>query len=226
MDIKTVHCFFEQSGTFKNEFRKLGYEAYDYDILDDFGQTDYKIDLFAEIKKAYSDSESVFDKISDEDVIIAFFPCTRFEQQILLTFWQKGSQHKKLPLEQKLQRDLVLQDELTENYKLITQLVLVCLRKNLRLIIENPYSKQHYLVTHWCIEPKIIDMDRRNNGDSYKKPTQYYFINCEPEQNVVFEPLDYVETSNMNGKSQVQRSMITSQYARRFIKKHIVKVNL
>ena len=28
----TVHCLFEQSGTFKNEFRKLGYEAYDYDI--------------------------------------------------------------------------------------------------------------------------------------------------------------------------------------------------
>lgn len=27
-----VHCFFEQSGTFKNEFRKLGYEAFDYDI--------------------------------------------------------------------------------------------------------------------------------------------------------------------------------------------------
>ena len=22
-----VHCFFEQSGTFKNEFKKLGYEA-------------------------------------------------------------------------------------------------------------------------------------------------------------------------------------------------------
>ena len=27
-----VHCLFEQSGTFKNEFRKLGYEAEDYDI--------------------------------------------------------------------------------------------------------------------------------------------------------------------------------------------------
>ena len=27
-----VHCLFEQSGTFKNEFKKLGYEAYDYDI--------------------------------------------------------------------------------------------------------------------------------------------------------------------------------------------------
>lgn len=32
------HCFFEQSGTFKNEFKKLGYEAIDYDIQDEFGE--------------------------------------------------------------------------------------------------------------------------------------------------------------------------------------------
>lgn len=45
-----VHCLFEQSGTFKNEFKKLGYEAFDYDILNDFNQTDYVVDLFAEIE--------------------------------------------------------------------------------------------------------------------------------------------------------------------------------
>ena len=44
-----AHCLFEQSGTFKNEFRKLGYEAYDYDIQNAFGQTDCVIDLFSEI---------------------------------------------------------------------------------------------------------------------------------------------------------------------------------
>lgn len=45
-----VHCLFEQSGTFKNEFKKLGYEAYDYDILNDYGETDFQIDLFKEIE--------------------------------------------------------------------------------------------------------------------------------------------------------------------------------
>ena len=49
----TAHCLFEQSGTFKNEFKKLGINAYDYDVLDDFGQTDYQIDLFNEIDVAY-----------------------------------------------------------------------------------------------------------------------------------------------------------------------------
>lgn len=54
MEIKgSIHLFFEQSGTFKNEFKKLGYEAYDYDIQNNFGETDYQIDLFAEIEKAY-----------------------------------------------------------------------------------------------------------------------------------------------------------------------------
>lgn len=55
MQIKgKVHCFFEQSGTFKMEFQKLGIPAFDYDIQDEFGQTDYKMDLFAEIEKAYA----------------------------------------------------------------------------------------------------------------------------------------------------------------------------
>ena len=53
IELKRVHCFFEQSGTFKNEFKKLGYEAEDYDIQNNFGQTDHVIDLFGEIEKEY-----------------------------------------------------------------------------------------------------------------------------------------------------------------------------
>lgn len=48
-----AHCLFEQSGTFKNEFKKLGVEAYDYDILNEYGQTDFQKDLFKEIEQAY-----------------------------------------------------------------------------------------------------------------------------------------------------------------------------
>lgn len=46
----TAHCLFEQSGTFKNEFKKLGIHAEDYDIQNEFGETDHVIDLFAEIR--------------------------------------------------------------------------------------------------------------------------------------------------------------------------------
>ena len=58
-----VHCFFEQSGTFKNEFKKLGYDAEDYDIQNNFGETDNVVDLFAEIESAYDGKPSLFDNI-------------------------------------------------------------------------------------------------------------------------------------------------------------------
>lgn len=54
MEIKgKAHCLFEQSGTFKREFIKLGIPAEDYDIQNNFGETDHQIDLFAEIERAY-----------------------------------------------------------------------------------------------------------------------------------------------------------------------------
>lgn len=48
-----VYCLFEQSGTFKNVFKGLGIEAEDYDIQNDFGETDVIADLFQQIDDAY-----------------------------------------------------------------------------------------------------------------------------------------------------------------------------
>ena len=89
------HCFFEQSGTFKNEFIKLGYEAFDYDILNDFGETDFVVDLFGEIDKAFEDKPSIFDHLGDDDLIFAFFPCTRFESIIPVAFRGESPQFVK-----------------------------------------------------------------------------------------------------------------------------------
>ena len=74
-----VHCLFEQSGTFKNAFKKYGIEAYDYDIQNEFNETDYVTDLFEEIDRGYQGEPSLFDKISPDDLIFAFFPCTYFQ---------------------------------------------------------------------------------------------------------------------------------------------------
>ena len=68
-----VHCLFEQSGTFKNAFKKYGIEAYDYDIQNEFNETDYITDLFKEIEGGYQGEPSLFDKISPDDLIFAFF---------------------------------------------------------------------------------------------------------------------------------------------------------
>ena len=44
---------FEQSGTFKRAFQKQGITAFDYDIRNDFYETDKVVDLFCEIEIAY-----------------------------------------------------------------------------------------------------------------------------------------------------------------------------
>lgn len=224
-----AHCMFEQSGTFKNEFKKLGIEAYDYDIQDEFGETDYKVDLFDEIKKAYEGWESIFDRVGGEDIIMAFFPCTRFEAKIPLSFRGESYQQKKWTDLQKLQYCMKLHSELHMLYERLCQLVVVAERKGLKLIIENPLSQPHYLTTYWCIKPSVIDKNRRNNGDYQVKPTQYFFINCEPSFNLVMETLDYVpmrtheNAKSEDGKSvQTMRSMMHPQYARRFIKQYIL----
>ena len=82
MEIKgKVHCFFEQSGTFKNEFIKLGIPAEDYDIQNNFGETDHVTDLFKAIEDAYDDKPSLFDGICEDDLILAFFPCIFLRHQ-------------------------------------------------------------------------------------------------------------------------------------------------
>ena len=224
--MKKYHCFFEQSGTFKNEFKKLGYEAFDYDILNDFNETDYVIDLYDEIEKGYLGLNSIFDKMKkEEDTIIAFFPCVRFEAQVLLNFRGENSGYKNWSLKKKLSNDLKLHNELNRNYELITKLCIICIDKNIPLIIENPYSEQHYLKRYWCIKPKIIDMNRRERGDHFIKPTQYWFINCEPKNNFIFEPLLEVKYKTVDSQNTVGRSMIHPQYANRFIREFIIDEN-
>ena len=225
-----AHCLFEQSGTFKNEFKKLGYEAYDYDIQNEFGETDYVIDLFAEIEGGYQGKPSIFDNISTDDLILAFFPCTRFEARVPLLFRGEAYQQKLWTDIEKLEYSIQLQNELTELYNLLSKLVIVCERKRLKMVIENPYTQPHYLTTYWCLKPSLIDKDRTENGDYYKKPTQFWFINCKPKFNLVFEPIDYVEQKIIatvkgteNTSRKTERSMIHPQYANRFIRQYLIE---
>ena len=141
----------------------------------------------------------------------------------------RSSPTKKWNDETKLEYSMKLHQELHHNYMLISKLVIVAIRKKLKLVIENPYTQPHYLTTYWCIKPKIIDKNRRENGDYMEKPTQFYFINLEPHHNLIFEPIDYVEKRTIatlkNGDKtrQVLRSEIHPQYANRFIRQYLLK---
>ena len=229
MRFKKAHCLFEQSGTFKNEFIKLGVPAYDYDILDDFGQTDYQIDLFTEIDKAYMEQQSVFDTFDQDDVLLAFFPCTRFENQAYLNIRGDNHSMKNWSDQRKLENDIKLHRELAELYDKVTKLAVVCLRGGYKLMIENPYSPHHYLVRYWAVPSTFIDRDRRERGDYFTKPTQYWFFNFKPAYNFIFEPqliqpkkriTALVKDGGVNGKAE--RSLISPEYANRFIREFIL----
>lgn len=158
---------------------------------------------------------------------MAFFPCTRFEAQILLWFRGDARFQKTWTNEQKLEYCLNLHTELHQNYCLISKIVIVLQRKGIPLIIENPYSTQHYLTNYWCIKPKVIDRDRHETGDYFIKPTQYWFIGIEPKNNLIVEQVNYKKLRNSNSMGfnknrERDRSMISPDYANRFIREFII----
>lgn len=185
----------------------------------------------------YDGKPSIFDNIGKDDLIFAFFPCVRFENQIMLYFRGQSHGMNKWSKKQKMQYCLNLQAELTEMYELVNKMFIICIDKGLKLIMENPYSEQHYLRRYWCYPPSIIDKDRRERGDYFKKPTQYWFLNCEPSNNLILEAQnynaiecadairsmskeDYEKTGAKNVKTA--RSMIHPQYANRFIREYLI----
>lgn len=227
MEIKgKVHCFFEQSGTFKNEFIKLGIPAEDYDVRDNFGETDHIIDLFAEIEKAYDGRESIFDGFTSDDLLMAFFPCIHFCDAKTMVFKGVSIFQKNWDLGKIMDRNIEFAMERERFFILLMKLVSVCSHRDLRLIIENPWndSGETYLQRNF-IAPTIIDKNRTLRGDYYVKPTGYWFVNCtntdgftlqqDKDVRIVYKERDAIQIKT--GECSEVRSMISPDYARNFI---------
>ena len=227
MDIKgKVHCLFEQSGTFKNEFKKLGYNAEDYDIQNNFGETDNVIDLFAEIESAYISEPSIFDQMKSDDLVMAFFPCINFCDAKTMIFKGISIFQKKWSLGQIMDKNIEFAKEREYYFELLLKLVSISAHQGLRLIIENPWndSGETYLQRNF-IKPTIIDKNRTLRGDYFVKPTGYWFINCEntvgysyqkdKEVKIVYKTKDDHKINT--GQCSEARSLIHPDYARNFI---------
>ena len=226
MDIKgKVHCFFEQSGTFKREFIKLGIPAEDYDIQNNFGETDHTDDLFAEIEKAYDGQPSLFDNISKDDLIMAFFPCIFFCQASQSAFTYTYNNYAKMDVKQKTDAILKRSKNREYFYSLLIKLFCVVQVRGLRMVVENPYSGQHYLALtqNFVMPATMIDHDRQKRGDYFRKPTQYWFVGCEPTHGQSFTTPKETKTvftakgAAHAGLCSEERSLISPDYARNFI---------
>ena len=222
-----VHCFFEQSGTFKNEFIKFGIPAYDYDIQNNFGQTDHVTDLFGAINSAYDGLVSVFDNVGKDDLIMAFFPCIYFCEKSQCAMTLSCFNYRKLSQKEKISKIIERSKNRQYFYELILKLFAIAYERGIRLIVENPYSALHYLILseNFIVKPTVIDKDRTRRGDVYRKPTSYWFVNCLPTNGFSIQQTPKTEQKTIEksksgakaGLCSEERSMISSDYARNFI---------
>lgn len=223
MEIKgKAYCFFEQSGTFKREFIKLGIPAEDYDIQNEFGETDHVVDLFQEIERGYDGEPSVWDKITPDDFVMAFFPCIYFStmSQAQLSFTAKN--YVNLTLKETTDKILERCRNRERFFALAVKMTSIAKQRGIRLVMENPWSQPTYLA-NFTAPPSLIDHNRMIRGDYFVKPTAYWFYNCEPTHGVTIQNnkerkvVTRSECSGQAGICSTERSMISPDYARNFI---------
>lgn len=202
--VKNVAILFEQSGTFKKEFKKLNINAIDIDIENKFNQTDIIIDIFKELE-----NNDFIEYLNSFDLVLAFFPCTWFSNYNKLIFSDKWKNYKNMDeneiKEYKNKRMLQREFAVYNLFKLINSI-------KKPLVIENPSSSY---IKELLGEPDMKH-SRHIYGDYMKKPTFYYCFN-----GVFIDEMNKITTNTINSVeklSGIKRSLISSEYAENFVK--------
>lgn len=226
MIFKRVYCLFEKSGTFKMAFKNAGFQAFDVDI-EKSPDVDFQLDIFDELEKWRDGKKSFFWKLKKDDLIFAFFPCTYFSGRKIFDYKQNSLRYKDLNVSIKLNNNLNEIISLKYYYQMFSLLFLRCYEVGIQLIVENPYSSCNYLTRYFPLDPNLIDLDRRDMGDFFKKPTQYWFLNCKPNDNLIFLPIYECQYKRVVDNVSVEnRSLISPLYARNFIDRYILEPNV
>lgn len=218
-----VHCFFEQSGTFKRAFMEFGIPSEDYDIQNNFGETDHQIDLFGEIERGYDGKPSIFDSIRRDDLIMAFFPCIYFETIQMCYYQLTHLNNRNKDICGRIEDAVERLQKRTQFHTLLYMLVHATQKRGLRLIIENPVTAPCYLLQQNFPNPQVIDKSRLARGDYFNKPTGYWFFGCEPthcqstQKDKQQLRITDCKPAPMAGLCSEERSMISPDYARNFI---------
>lgn len=163
-------------------------------------------------------------KSGGDDLIMAFFPCIYFTGSTNPCYYTlENNNYRNLTLPEKLSKILERSKDRQYFFELLYKMVGVCLMRNLRIVIENPYSSTHYLSNNFFKQPDIIDKDRTLRGDFFKKPTGYWFFNCEPTYGFSIQKDKKVKrvwdckSASKAGLCSEERSLISPDYARNFI---------
>ena len=165
----------------------------------------------------------MFDGITTDDLVMAFFPCIYFSSLSQMEMSLTDVNKRKMPMDKRY--DFVLDRSRKRQYflELIIKLMGNCELRGLRLIVENPWAMQTYLKNGFIKSPSLVDNNRTLRGDYFQKPTAYWFINCEPTHGFSMQrdkkPVRVRDArpAPRAGICSEERSMISPDYARNFI---------
>lgn len=206
-------CLYEQSGVFRDELRSRGFEAYDIDIKNDYGKTDYIIDL-------NNKNSHFFKSIKETDIIIAFPPCTFFSTQKFITIAGHGGGQKKWDILQKMEYCEAKSQERLKSFLDFCELFKFAINKKCKMIVENPYNLngQNFLRQNFPIEPSLIIKNRADLGDKFAKPTAFWFVNCEPKITLIPQStIKPVRVLDFGRGGDRRRSEFTREFAKNFL---------
>lgn len=137
-------------------------------------------------------------------------------------FW--GSEnYRKLTTHEKTDKILERSRNREQFFALAVKMLCVAQERGIRLVMENPWSEQTYLKANFVLAPSIIDTNRQRRGDYFRKPTAYWFINCDPTNGHTYQlpkETKVVDKSKMAARAGLcceERSLISPDYARNFI---------
>ena len=166
---------------------------------------------------------TIFDSMTSEDLVMAFFPCIYFCNFSATAMWLCHVNYHKMSFPEKVEKILERVANRTHFHSLLIKLYAVCKMRGLRLIIENPWTMPQYLQNNFLEPPTIVDSDRTLRGDYYKKPTAYWFVNCKPTHLFTFQKdkkqkrIKDAKPGKAAGICSEERSLLSPDYARNFI---------
>ena len=155
---------------------------------------------------------------------MAFFPCIYFETVQQLYYCLSKNEFRKKTKQFQIEYAIERLQNRTEFHLLLYKLLWLSYEKQFRMIIENPATEPNYLISGQNFpKPTFIDKNRLARGDVFKKPTAYWFINCEMTtgNTILYDKkakrIDDMKPGVKAGICSEERSMIHPDYARNFI---------
>ena len=171
----------------------------------------------------------MFDGITSDDLIVAFYPCIYFSCVSALWFCRTIHDYRTWTPRRIAENILDRSAKRSEFFDRLNRFCFVCIERGLRMVFENPWSENHYLKFGFIQPPSVVDADRRKRGDYFRKPTAFWFFNCEPTNGYTYEPYSGEKKDVMHSKKakragvcSEERSLIHPNYAKNWINDFIL----